>query len=157
MRCSKAQEMLNRYLAGSCNPLESEAVAGHLAGCPGCAARLAELKDVNELLDLWQQESAPEDLLQSVMQSLRRQPQRQLEEQPVAGRTAMLIRHLAVAAILALAFTWGAGPWLANAEVVDANKLVSSYAGASDNVSKHTVSTAERVFSKLNYEEWLRR
>lgn len=165
MRCSKAQEGLCRYAAGECSSRERAEIAGHLAICPGCAARLSDLQELNGLLDLWQQEPAPEDLLEQVMQQAGKPPapvqqQRRGQPGPIFNCPAVLLRHLAMAAALALALAWCGGPWLSGSQalaVSDADKLVSGYTTASDNFLQGAVGRLETLLNKLNLEEWMRK
>lgn len=158
--------MLIRYAAGECNPLECTAVAGHLAGCPDCTARLAELRGLNELLDIWQPEPTPEDLLASVLQEVGKLSMeggnrhcRQVVP-AIPGRTAELLRNLAVAAALALVIVWGTGPWLSGSQAMageSTGSLVNSYTRASDTVLQQAVSMTEKLCDRLNFEEWMKR
>jgi hypothetical protein len=48
--CHSAREHLSDYLDRALGPAEREAVGRHLEGCPDCAARLAELRDLTGAL-----------------------------------------------------------------------------------------------------------
>lgn len=165
MRCDREQ-MLSRYAAGECDPRERAAIAAHLGGCPGCAARLAELRELDALLDLWQPEPAPEDLLESVMQAVGRPSSEGGDRHcrqaaPVMpGRTAQLLCNLGVAAALALAIVWGTGPWLSGSRAMageSADSLVNSYARASDAILQQAVNTTWKFYDRINFEEWVKR
>ncbi len=167
MRCSRVREMLSRYLAEECSTLERTALTRHLDGCPGCAVRAAELRRLNELLDLWQPEPAPDDLLEALLlkvgqlSSEGRARHRSQPVQAVPVRTPELLRHLAVAVALSLAFSWGIGPWLAGPyqmlTTTETDRLVHSYTTTTDSVMKDTVNVIESQTAKLNFEEWMNR
>lgn len=165
MRCNRAQ-MLSRYAAGECTPRERAAMAVHLGGCPGCAARLAELRELDALLDLWQPEPAPGDLLESVMQAVGRPSLEDGDRHcrqavpALPGRTAQLLCNLGVAAALALAIVWGAGPLLSDSRAMageSADDLVNSYARASDTILQQAVDTTWKLYDRIKFEEWVKR
>lgn len=51
MTCREAEADLGAYVLGALEPAERRRVEEHLAGCPTCAAELAEFEALPELLD----------------------------------------------------------------------------------------------------------
>jgi len=166
VRCSRVQEMLSRYLAGEYNSFERAALAKHLSSCDTCSDIMADLRRLNEMLDLWRSEPAPDDLLDAVMIEVSKlspgvSVQHCLQPVPTSpAQTPGLLRHLAVAAALALALSWGIGSWLVAPQALaatGADRLVHSYATASDSVMQDTANVIESLTGKLNFEELMNR
>jgi len=167
MRCSRVQEDMSRYLLGEGNSMARAALAEHLGACPVCTARMAELRRLNDLLDLWQPEPAPDDFRATLMLEVATRFSREGEvqhrqqlAQAAPIRTVELLRHLAVAVALALVLSWGIVPWLAGPQalaVTGADRLVHSYTIASDSVLQDTVIIIESLTIKLNFEELISR
>jgi hypothetical protein len=51
VNCARVREELGGYVLGALEPAEREAVAAHLAGCPGCAAEHRRLAGLPALLE----------------------------------------------------------------------------------------------------------
>jgi hypothetical protein len=58
MTCTHAEELLDLYAAGECDPVTAAAIEQHHAGCPACAAAEREARRVQALLDLHNQAPA---------------------------------------------------------------------------------------------------
>ena len=50
MTCTHAEELLDLYAAGECDPVTAAAIEQHHAGCPACAAAEREARRVQALL-----------------------------------------------------------------------------------------------------------
>jgi hypothetical protein len=127
---------------------------------------MADLRRLNDVLDLWQPEPAPDDFLETLMLEVAKlSPEGGVQHyrQPAQAapiRTLDLLRHLAVAVVLSLALSWGIVPWLTGPQALaatGADRLVHSYATASDSVTKDTANVIESLTGKLNFEEWMNR
>src|SRR5438552_3011500 len=66
------QENIESYVAGGLEPAECERLQQHLAACPECTARLAEVGAVDRRLDgLFTQVRPPADMEDRLIQSMR--------------------------------------------------------------------------------------
>jgi anti-sigma-K factor RskA len=88
------------YVLGALDPEEAEAFERHLAGCAGCRAEVAELRDLPELLD----QAAPPV---QVPPGLRERTFAAVERAAAGGRRRPLLRLAAVAAALVVALVGG--------------------------------------------------
>ncbi|MEW6183712.1 MAG: zf-HC2 domain-containing protein [Bacillota bacterium] len=168
MRCRKVKELLGRYQAGECRSSEAGEISEHLAGCGECSKELEDLRQIDYLLDLWQPDPAPRDLLNAVMENvalssrraghtLPTMPEPQKAGFPVTMRKPYTVFFdVVTAAAVCLALAWGLGPRLDGVEMTDTGKgvnaVVSSYVRTTDNVvTRATVMADEysqRIFTK---------
>jgi hypothetical protein len=128
---------------------------------------MAELRRLNDLLDLWQPEPAPDDFRATLMLEVatRFSPEGWVQHcrqqtQAASIHTLDLLRHLAVAVVLALALSWSIVPWLTGPQalaVTGADRLVHSYATASNSALQDTAIIIEGLTVKLNFEELMSR
>lgn len=57
--CAECRHLLGGYVLGALDPVESEIVRDHVAGCAACALELTELEDVPRLLDVADMSESP--------------------------------------------------------------------------------------------------
>lgn len=166
--------MLTAYQNGECRSSEAAALEKHLAACPGCAAELEELRRLDRVLDLWQDEPTPTGLWEAVMsevEGISRTDAPAIYGTPFsgtgkAGRTgrvmtikpALLLRDLAVAAAVSTIIFWGSGAWLAGERMLAAgesiNGAVSVYTRVTGAAMERATGTAGEYTRKILFEEW---
>ena len=67
MRCTTARRRMSAWNDGDLSPERGREVSSHVARCPTCAARVAELEDVSRLLSDLPRLDPPESVAQEVL------------------------------------------------------------------------------------------
>ncbi len=98
MTCEQIQDHLSDFLDPTDPDVPREAIAQHLAACPGCAEHLAELQAVIAMLKSRKAPDAPADLMDRIRTRLDAEPAPVQAERKVLGRVATLINWPSLAA-----------------------------------------------------------
>lgn len=149
------KERLASLLAGECTHSEEMKLRTHLAGCSGCSIVLEELKAVDSLLDLLEDEKAPGDLWGSIMyevektaenrKSLRAGYQKSSYSQHGSSFTGLL-RDIVTATAVALTAFWLGTGWLEPVTSTTEGKVSGAvtsyirYTGAAVNMTQETIT-----------------
>lgn len=161
--------MLSRYLAGELRSSEAAAIEKHLAGCPVCSAELEEFQRLDQLLDLWQPEPAPDNFYKEVMAEVAQSAL----PQPAGTRSMkskrhslpaffkqpemLLLRDLLTATAVSLAIFWIAGGWFDGRQMTDygdsIKDVTSAYTGTVDKFLERTTKAAEEYTRSIKFEE----
>jgi anti-sigma factor RsiW len=100
--------LLNEYLDSILNAARRAEVESHLAACPACAARLAELRALFAALESLPEAPLERDLSSAVMDSIRRA---KLAAQPALSpklRLAIAVQGLAALVLISIALPFAA-------------------------------------------------
>lgn len=133
-----------------------------MAACSGCAAELEELRGLDRVLDLWQDEPVPVGLWEAVMSEVDGISHAKTPPKH-AGRVmtikpALLLRDLAVAAAVSMIIFWGSGAWLAGERMLAAgesiNGAVAVYTRVTGAAMARATGTAGEYTRKILLEEW---
>jgi len=136
MDCERFLAALPRYLDDALEPVEREALRGHLATCPGCRRRALAVEPSLALVAAPPPEAAPEDVERCVVAvtSMIRQDRLSRRLRPPRGRV------LAAAAALVIAIGAGA-MW----RVIGSGPAATATSGVSSAVAESPAPRAPEV------------
>lgn len=108
MDCERVRNLLGWFRDGELSRADRSAVAAHLGACPGCAAELAAVTELGEMVRRWGEPEPPADLWDRVARQLGT-----ADPKPAgpARRTPHLWKAVVVAALVLVA---AATSWLAH-------------------------------------------
>lgn len=158
MPCQKVKNLTDKYLAGKCQPFETQFIEKHIALCASCAAELEEMKSLHNLLNKWQAGPAPGGLWADVMAGVAEISQA-ASRPPANSRRYFghVLRDLVAAAAVALVLVWNTVPLLGEGQVAAAGKTISSisaaYIQAADKAMERAAGTAGQYSYKFFNEE----
>jgi anti-sigma factor RsiW len=76
LACVEVVEIITDYLEGALPDLERRRLEHHLAGCPGCAEYLAQMREVAGSLDGLRDDAVPAHLRAAVLAAFPDRPKR---------------------------------------------------------------------------------
>jgi len=133
-----------------------------LAVCSGCAAELEALRGLDHVLNLWRDEPVPVGLWEAVMSEVDGISHADTPPKHaglvMSIKPALLLRNLAVAAVVSIIIFWGSGAWLPGERMLAAgesiNGAVSVYTRVPGAAMERATGTAGEYTRKILLEEW---
>lgn len=71
LTCQELAELVTEYLEGAMPPPESTRFEAHLAGCPGCAIYLEQMRETVRLVGMLTEESIPVEGRERLLRAFR--------------------------------------------------------------------------------------
>lgn len=139
MACERVEALLGAYVDGELNRAQTAAVEAHLGGCPACARRLAELKELSALVaDATAGEPLPPTLHASVMRvvSSERPAQVRTRRAPRWRRWSTVLACCICLVVVVLALIAGGGDKMMMEGIFDSNTMAPDAAYPSNDKSE---------------------